>query len=107
MGDTNYFSGTVKFLNNPTQKRFKKKSVLTKIWVEISQPRDNKPVLLIFWGNLGDEVKKFYQVNDYLFIEGYMAIQKTKSKLTKIGITGSKVYPLFLTSKKKSNKNKN
>jgi primosomal replication protein N len=107
MGDTNYFSGTVKILNNPTQKLVQKKTLMTKVWVEIAQLRQNKLILVVFWGNLGDEVKHIYQINDYLLIEGYTSIKKTNSKLNKIVITGLKVYPLFLTLSKTSTKNLN
>lgn len=97
MGDTNYFSGTVKILANPIQKVVKKKFLVTRVWVEIAQLRQNKIVLMVFWGNLGDEIKNIYQRNDYLLIEGYISIKKTSSKLNKIILTGLKVYPLFLT----------
>ena len=95
MGDTNYFSGTVKLLDNPIQKLTKQKVLTTKIWVELPQFRQNRRVLLIFWGNLGDEVKKFYQINDYIFIEGYTSIKKTNLKLNKIIITALKAYPIL------------
>ena len=104
MGDTNYFSGTVKLLDNPIQKLTKQKILTTRIWGEIPQFRQNRRVLLIFWGNLGDEVKNFYQINDYIFIEGYTSIKKTNLKLNKIVITGLKVYPIFFDFKPTSKK---
>lgn len=97
MGDTNYFSGTVKILDNPIQKLVKEKILMTRVWVEIAQLRQNKLILVVFWGNLGDEIKHIYQINDYILIEGYTSIKKTDSKLNKIIITGLKIYPLFLT----------
>ena len=107
MGDTNYFSGTVKILETPIQRVFKQKTLVTIIRVEIPQVRQNRIVSLIFWGKLASKVKKSYRANDYLLIEGYSSIKKTNSKLNKIMITVLKVYPLFLTSnrplKKKSN----
>ena len=105
MGNTNYFSGTVKLLDNPIQKLTRQKILTTQIWVELPQFRQNRRILLNFWGNLGDEVKKFYQINDYIFIEGYISIRKTNLKLNKIVITGLKVYPIFfdLQSPKKLN----
>ena len=99
MGDTNYFSGTVKLLGNPIQKVVRQKILTTKIWVELPQYRQNRCVLLVFWGNLGDEVKNFYQINDYIFIEGYTSIKKTNLKLNKIVITGLKVYPILFDLK--------
>ena len=99
MSDTNYFSGTVKLLENPIQKLTKQKILTTRIWVELPQFQKNKRILLIFWGNLGDEVKNFYQINDYIFIEGYTSIKKTNLKLNKIVITGLKVYSIFFDLK--------
>nr|YP_009029044.1 hypothetical protein [Cylindrotheca closterium]AGH28583.1 hypothetical protein [Cylindrotheca closterium] len=107
MGDTNYFSGTVKILDNPTQKLVKEKILMTKVWVEIAQLRQNKLILVVFWGSLGDEIKHIYQINDYLLIEGYSSIKKTNSKLNRIIITALKVYPLFLTLTSASGKNLN
>ena len=98
MGDTNYFSGTVKILETPIQRVFKRKTLVTIIRVEISQVRQNRIISLIFWGKLANKVKKSYQINDYLLIEGYSSIKKTNSKLNKIMISVLKVYPLFLTS---------
>lgn len=107
MGDTNYFSGTVKILANPVQKLIKKKFLMTQIWVEIPQLRQNKLVLVIFWGNLGDEVKHIYQINDYLLLEGYTSVKKTGLNLDKIMITCLKVYPLFLNVNPILRKNSN
>ena len=98
MGDTNYFSGTVKILTNPLQHLVKEKSLITLVWVEINQFRQNKHILLIFWGNLGSEVKQFYKTNDYILVEGYSSLKIIKSKLNQIIVTGLKVYPLVLDS---------
>ena len=107
MGDINYFSGTVKILSNPIQKFIKQKTLRTQVWVELAQFRKNKIILLTFWGNLGDEIKNFYQINDYIFIEGYTSIKKTKLRLNKIVITGLKVYPLYLDIRLASKKSLN
>ena len=107
MGDTNYFSGTVKLLSNPIQKLIKQKILRTQVWVELGQFRQNRVILLTFWGNLGDEIKRFYQVNDYIFIEGYTSIKKTNLKLNRIIITGLKVYPLYLELRSETKKSLN
>lgn len=103
MGDTNYFSGIVKILESPIQKLVKEKTLLTTIRVEIPQIRQTRMILLVFWGNLGDEIKNSYRTNDYILVEGYSSIKKTNlelnnSKLHKIIVTGLKIYPLLLTS---------
>jgi len=111
MGDTNYFSGIVKILENPVQNFINEKTLKTTFRVEISQIRKNKIVSIIFWGNLAREVKNYYQVNDYILIEGYIAIQKKDSNLANqnsqnIVITVLKVYPFLLESNYNRLKNK-
>ena len=104
MGDTNYFSGTVKILENPIQKVIKEKILVTLVRVEISQLRQNRMVFVIFWGNLGNKIRNSYQTNDYLLIEGYSSIKKTNSKLNKIIITSLKAYPFLFSSRLSSTK---
>ena len=103
MGDTNYFSGTVKILKNPIQRLVKKQTLITLLQVEIFQTHKNKCVLLIFWGNLANKIKASYKKNDYLLIEGYTSIKKTNSKLNKTIITVLRVSPFFLVSRQKLN----
>ena len=98
MGNTNYFLGTVKILENPVQKLVREKTVMTTIRVEIPQMRQNKFISLVSWGSLAIKMKHLYHVQDYLVVEGYISINKTNKKLKKIIITVSKVYPLLLTS---------
>ena len=105
MGDTNYFSGTVKILENPVQKLVNGKTVMTTVRVEIPQIRQNKLVSLVSWGTLATKIKKFYQLQDYLVVEGYISINKTNVKFSKIVMTVLKVYPLLLTSNSISRKN--
>jgi single-stranded DNA-binding protein len=104
MGDTNYFSGIVKVLENPTQTFFNDKISVTKFRVEIPQIRKNKIITLVFWGNLAREVQNYYQINDYILIEGYLSIRNKKNLnlITKnskqVTITVLKVYPFLLKS---------
>jgi hypothetical protein len=81
MSDTNYFSGIVKILETPIKNFINKKTVKLTIRVEIPQIRKNKIVYLRFWGNLAQEVKNYYQINDYILIEGYILIEKKTPKL--------------------------
>ena len=102
----NYFFGTVKILNKFVQ-NFNDGKILKLIFqVEMSQTRQNRLVSLIFWGNLANEVKDYYQINDYILIEGYSSIDnknlKTeKKKPVKLIITVLKVYPFLLNSDQK------
>ena len=102
MGDTNYFSGVVKVLENPIQSFSDDETLMITFRVEISQIRQNKIVLLVFWNNLANGIKDYYQINDYIFIEGYTSIEKKNFELLdknpkKIVITILKAYPFFLT----------
>lgn len=103
MGDTNYFSGIVKLLENPVQSFIKNQTLTTTCQVEIPQIRQNKSIILVFWGNLAQEVKNYYQVNDYILIEGYISIKENKSNYLsksskKITVTVLKVSPFLLNS---------
>ena len=78
MGDTNYFSGIVKILENPVQKINKNGTIVTKLRVELPQIRKSRMVCLVFWGNLANTVKDYYQINDYILVEGYLSVQNQK-----------------------------
>ena len=102
MGDTNFLSVIVKVLENPIQISFNDKITFTTIRVELPQIRNNRIIYLVFWGNLASEVKNYYQINDYILIEGYLSIRNKKNlNSKKVTITVLKVYPFLL----KSNRN--
>jgi len=103
MSDTNYFSGIVKILDNPVQTFIKNQILKTTCQVELPQIRQNKAISLVFWGNLAQEVKNYYQINDYVLIEGYVSLKENKSNLLssnskKLTITVLKVSPFLLNS---------
>ena len=103
MGDTNYFSGVVKILENPVQNVVNEKLLLTTFRVEIPQIRQNKIISLVFWGNLAHDITNYYRINDYILVEGYSSIENQSSRvlsknLKKIIITVLKAYPFFLDS---------
>jgi hypothetical protein len=107
MQSPSYFSGIVKILENPKQKVFNNKVISTQFRALIPQIRKNKPpkiILLIFWGTLASDVKNYYQINDYILIEGYISIKINKNtdsivlNSKKVIITVLKVYPFLLKS---------
>ena len=109
MADTNYFSGTVKILEKSVQNVNNKKITKSEIRGEIYQTRQNKIISLIFWGNLAYDVMSYYQINDYILIEGYTSLKKNNlatdnKKLTKLIITVLKVYPVLLNSDNRNKK---
>ena len=106
MANTNYFSGIVKILEIPKKRLLAKKIELITFRVELPQNRQNRIVSLVFWGNLGQKMKDFYKLNDYILIEGYISLRK-KSKLNmsqqyskQVNITVLKIYPILLNGPK-------
>ncbi len=108
MTNTNYFSGIVKILETPTNYLNTEQTQVTGFRAEVSQKRKNSIISVVFWGNLGREVKKFYKINDYILIEGYTSIRSKKflkSNLKdskQVFITVIKIYPILLNSNRTS-----
>ena len=102
MNTTNYFSSIVKILENPVNIVSKEKTSRAEVRVEMAQFRNNKILNLIFRGKLAENVNNYYQVNDYILIEGYLAVKKKSENnslnknLKVIEVSVLKVYPLFL-----------
>ena len=110
MGNTNYFSTIVKVLENPKKTVSQKNTSISRFRAELPQMRKNKVIHLVFWGNLASYVSTYYQVNDYLIIEGYLSIRDTnsndplKKNLKKMEVAVLKVYPFFFNpERRKSN----
>ena len=60
-----------------------------------------KTILTVFVsGNLANDIVKYYRINDYVLIEGYLSIRKSFSQksLTKefLQVNVFKIFPLFL-----------
>ena len=100
MGDTNYVGSVVKILEKPIQTFNNDKILRTEFRVQLVQVRNIQMASLIFWGNLAHDIINNYQVNDYIMIEGYLALPtKTndsvvKPQLKKAQITVLKVYSI-------------
>ena len=92
MGDTNFFSGIVKVLENPKELKFNGKIKATKFRAELPQIYNNKIIHVVFWG----ERINYYKINDYLLIEGYISTRIINKNLKKVEITVLKAYPVFL-----------
>jgi single-stranded DNA-binding protein len=102
MSDINSISGLVKILENPKQQVISNNILVTNCRVQFPQVRNNCIVHLKFWGNLARDVAAYYKINDYILIEGYIALQnkqKVNSTLQgskKVEITVLKIYPFLL-----------
>ena len=110
MGNTNYFFGIIKVLENPKKIFLNDKISMIKFRGEISQKGKNKIITLTFWGNLGSSAKIYCHINDYILIEGYISVQnkqnlRLKTKNSKeIIVTVLKFYPFLLESNQVINK---
>ena len=100
MGDGNYLASVVKILEKPIQIVNDDKVLTTEFRAQLIQVRNSQIVNLVFWGNLATDVVNYYQVNDYIMIEGYLSLQnKTnnelgKQNLKKVQITVLKIYSI-------------
>lgn len=95
MGDTNYIGGIVKVLEIPKQKVLKGNISFTEFRVQFPQFRGSKIINLVFWGKLASDVANYYQVNDYILIEGYLSTIN-KKPLKKVQVTVLKVFAFVL-----------
>ena len=96
----NYSNFIVKVLKKPKQRFLKKNILLTELHVQFPSTRKknknnmNKMDLLI-WGNLGEDIIKYYKINDYILIEGFISLHKRKiNNNQEIKVSVSKIYPL-------------
>ena len=99
MGDTNYISCVVKILETPVQTVFDKNIPITKFRGQFPQVRKTNIVNLIFWGKLSQDIVDYYNVDDYIIVEGYLSLKdkKISKNSKKIEITVLKVYPFLLS----------
>ena len=103
MSDTNSISGVVKILETPKQLIINNNILVTRFRVQFPQVRNNYIVHLKFWGNLARDVATYYKTNDYILIEGYIALKDKQTRTSKtqmskkIEITVLKIYPFLLS----------
>ena len=103
MSDTNSISGVVKILETPKQQIINNNILVTRFRVQFPQVRNNCIVHLKFWGNLARDVATYYKIDDYILIEGYIALKDKQNATSniqmskKIEITVLKIYPFLLS----------
>ena len=104
----NYVGSIVRILETPKSQSLTNKINRTEFRVKLPKTRNKKSTTiakLVFWGDFACDVANYYQVNDYILIEGYLAYKKEEFHnriLKNLEITVFKVYPLFLNSEKKT-----
>ena len=94
----NYSNFIVKILKRPKQSLVKKNILLTKLHVQFPSIRnktDLNTIYLFIWGDLGNDIMKYYKVNDYILIEGFISLNREKlTNNQQIKISVFKIYPL-------------
>ena len=102
MVHTNYVISLVKILENPNQTFSHDNTISIKFRAQFPQFLNNRIVNLICWDNLALNVSQYYQINDYIIIEGYLSsnntlcLNKSFKNSRKIEMTVSKIYPFLL-----------
>ena len=92
MGDTNYLASVVKILEKPIKIDINDKVVTTEFRAQLAQVRNSRIVNLVFWGNLARDVANYYQMNDYILVEGYSSINLKKN----IKVVTINVYKCYI-----------
>lgn len=104
MSDTNHIGAIVKILESPKIKTIQNKISVTTFRAQLPQLRDTRVVDIVVWGNLANDVVKYYKVNDYLLVEGYLSLSKSlqsqsnRKILKRARFTIFKAYPFLLSS---------
>ena len=107
MSDTNYIGTIVKILESPKIKTIKNKISITKFRAQIPQIRKTQIIEIVVWGNLANDVAKYYSTNDYILVEGYLSLRKLSQSnsnrkiLKRARFTILKVYPFLFSSHSK------
>ena len=102
MKNTNYFVSIVKILAFANEFSIENQVKVKQLYVQVPQKRGNSILSLLVWGNLSQDIEQFYDVNDYILVEGYTFTQPKKDKKfvlsnsKKIFITVTKIYPMLL-----------
>ena len=101
----NYVNFIVKIIRKPEQSFFENDICITEILVKLCQIKKNKleiPVQLSIWGNLGYDIMQYYQINDYIIIEGYLSLRESSYYSStipmnkQIEVSVFKIYPFSL-----------
>jgi len=101
----NYSIFIVKIIKTPEQSFFEDDTALTEAWVKFPQFL-NQNYIDVFkisaWGNLAYDLNKFYKIDDYVLIEGFLSLKENyqQNYIHKnekyIEFTVNKLYPFIL-----------
>ena len=103
----NYANFIVKIIEKPEQSFFENDISVTEVIGKLRQIRNKKfeiTLRLSLWGNLAYDAIQYYQINDYIIIEGYVSLRESISESYKIPIDKQveisvfKIYPFLLNN---------
>ena len=98
----NYTNFIVKILSKPEKSSFENDISVTELIGKFFQFKTNNQTIckLSIWGNLAYDSLQYYNVNDYLIVEGYLSFRKSileeSNVTTDIEISVFKIYPFSL-----------
>lgn len=101
----NYTCFLVKILNQPILNQFEDNILLVELLVKFAPIRQTKTVntfRVLVWGNLAEDMTKYYQKNDYIMIEGYIRNFLEPGETDQVEISAKKIYPFLLQSRTSS-----
>jgi len=94
----------IKIIEKPEQSFFDNDISVTEMIAKFYQFRDNSYNIckISIWGNLSYDVMQYYQINDYLIVEGYISRRNSSFEkyniTTEIEISVFKIYPFALNN---------
>ena len=100
----NYTSFMIKIVGIPEQSFFDGDISVTEIPAKFYQLQNNSHNIckLSIWGRLSYDVMQYYEINDYLIVEGYISRRNSNFKndkiISEIEISVFKIYPFALNS---------
>lgn len=100
----NYTCFIVKIISQPTLNQFENNISLVELMVKFAPVRKTKTIdtfRVLIWGNLADDIIKYYQINDYIMIEGYIRNFVEPGQSDQVEISARKIYPFLLKTKRK------
>jgi hypothetical protein len=98
----------VKIVTPPIKSSFKDGFYVTEMQVKFvpikTKLNSNDVIHLSIWDNLSSDTVKYYKVNEYIIIEGYISIRENLFNLSnysnsnQISISVTNLYPIFQKS---------
>lgn len=101
----NYATFLIKIVSKPEQTFCNNDISYTQFRAKFYQYKNNQNTFckISVWGNLSYDIVRYYQLNDYVIVEGYILLQNSNLQdihiKTGIEIVACKIYPFALTKK--------